>query len=88
MSTVLSVPRRRRPVRNPERICWRVAAIYRCCIHYRKSRDWALEKLREIAPDGARDGMLENWWYDMVQLQDRHAARQAPHLIGHLTLAA
>lgn len=58
--------------RYPDMICWRVSAIYRCCIRYRKSKDWALEKLREISPEGHRDIMANIWWMDMADLQDRH----------------
>lgn len=44
--------------RDPVYTCWRVAAIRRCVTRHGKSRTWALEKLREIAPDGSRDQML------------------------------
>lgn len=27
---------------------WRVAAIYRCCVRYGKSQEWAKEKLSEL----------------------------------------
>lgn len=48
--------------RNPIYICWRVAAIRRCVDRKGMSRDWALSKLREIAPDGSRDQMLTTWF--------------------------
>lgn len=44
--------------RDPVYTCWRVAAIRRCVTRHGKSRTWALEKLREIAPDGSRHQML------------------------------
>lgn len=75
---VASMPRSaaRRP-RHPDMICWRVSAIYRCCLRYRMSKDWALEKLREISPEGHRDIMAEIWFTDIGQLQDRYAAQKA-----------
>jgi len=62
--------------RHPDMICWRVSAIYRCCLRYRKSKDWALEKLREISPEGHRDIMADIWFTDIAQLQDRHDAER------------
>jgi hypothetical protein len=51
--------------RHPDMICWRVAAIYRCCLRVGMSKEWALEKLREIAPDGKRDHMADIWFAGM-----------------------
>lgn len=48
--------------RDPIYACWRVAAIQRCVNRKGMSRDWALAKLREIAPDGSRDQMLYAWF--------------------------
>lgn len=61
--------------RHPDMICWRVSAIYRCCLRYRKSKDWALEKLREISPEGHRDIMADIWFTDIDRLQERHEAQ-------------
>ena len=40
------------------RTCWRVAAIYRCCLRYDASPEWAIGRMREIFPDGTRDHMV------------------------------
>ena len=58
--------------------CWRVSAIYHCCIRFGKSRTWALLKIREIFPDGTRDVLVENWWSDMSNLQERHVRLSMP----------
>ncbi|MCW3784292.1 hypothetical protein [Defluviimonas salinarum] len=54
------------------RTCWRMAAIYRCCIRYGKDEAWALRKVREIFPSGSRDAVVTNWFTDMAALQERH----------------
>lgn len=55
---------------------WRMAAIYRCCIRFGKDHAWALDKVREIFPDGARDSVVDNWFVDMGVLQARYRSRQ------------
>lgn len=59
------------------RRAWRMAAIYRCCINAAKTRDWALEKVREVFPDGSRDHVVDLWFTDMLRLQERHRAMLA-----------
>lgn len=54
---------------------WRTAAIYRCCRTRGMSRAWALEKVRGIAPDGARDHLVELWFVDIDRLRQRLQAR-------------
>lgn len=61
--------------RDPILMCWRVAAIYRCVLRYKKPREWALEKLREIAPDGSRDQMLDIWYLGIERLWDKTSQR-------------
>lgn len=64
--------------RNPDMICWRVAAIHRCCVHLGMSKDWALEKLREISPEGHRDHMADLWFASMEDVRDyRRRQREA-----------
>lgn len=66
-------------VRHPDMVCWRVAAIYRCCIRFGKTKAWALDRLREISPEGRRDSVADNWWMDMAQLQQRYARLHREH---------
>jgi len=47
---------------------WRMAAIYRCCIRFEAPHDWAIERVRELYPDGSRDRDVENWFTDMPDL--------------------
>lgn len=61
--------------RNPDMICWRVSAIYRCILRFGKDRDWALEKIREISPDGKRDHMVDIWFANIENVRD-YIARQ------------
>lgn len=56
--------------RDPIYTCWRVAAIRRCVDRKGMSRAWALARLREIAPDGSRDQMLDAW-FPGTPAQDR-----------------
>lgn len=55
--------------RDPDMICWRVAAIYRCCLRLGMSRDWAISKLREISPEGHRDHMADLWFADIENVR-------------------
>lgn len=57
--------------RDRDMICWRVSAIYRCCLRLGMSREWALEKLREISPEGHRDHMV-NVWFANIEDVRRH----------------
>lgn len=54
---------------------WRTAAIYRCCRTRGMSRSWALEKIRAISPEGARDHLVDLWFVDMDRLRERNQAR-------------
>lgn len=63
--------------KNPLYECWRVAAIYRCVLHYGQSKEWALDKLREIRDDGYRDALVDNWFTDIATLREareRHSS--------------
>lgn len=55
--------------RDPDMICWRVSAIHRCCLRLGMSKDWALEKLREISPEGHRDHMADIWFSNMEDVR-------------------
>jgi hypothetical protein len=55
--------------RDPLWRAWRMAAIYRCCIRFAKDEAWALEKVREIHPDGSRDALVGVWFMGMADLQ-------------------
>ena len=77
MSNVVAVSSRKHLLRSSDMICWRVAAIYRSCVHYGKEKSWAISKMRELFPNGSRDSLIENWWYDMPSLQARHAAKRS-----------
>lgn len=59
------------------RRAWRMAAIYRLCLRRSLSRDWALQKVRDIAPDGSRDYVVGLWFTDMARLQQRHRDKVA-----------
>jgi len=63
--------------RNPDMICWRVSAIYRCCLRLGMDKDWALEKLREICPEGHRDHMADLWFSNIEDVRRFHFAKQA-----------
>lgn len=58
------------------RTCWRVAAIYRCCLRHGASPSWARDRLREIYPDGSRDHLVEAWFLGMDLLRGRITAEQ------------
>lgn len=55
--------------KDPLYECWRVAAIYRCVLHYGQSREWALEKLRAIRDDGRFEAVVDNWFTDIDSLR-------------------
>jgi hypothetical protein len=55
--------------RDPLWRAWRMAAIYRCCLRYEKDEAWALEKVREVHPDGSRDGMVGIWFMGMEEFR-------------------
>lgn len=55
--------------RDPDMICWRVSAIHRCCLSLGMGKDWALEKLREISPEGHRDHMADIWFSNMEEVR-------------------
>lgn len=59
------------------RTCWRVAAIYRCCLRYDATPEWALGRLREIFPDGTRDHMVDVWFMGMEDLRARRRMLEA-----------
>lgn len=48
--------------RDPIYQCWRIAAIYRCVLRYGCDRDWALKRVREAAPDGRKDHLVDLWF--------------------------
>lgn len=56
--------------RNPDMIAWRVSAIHRCCLHLGMSKEWAIEKLREISPEGRRDHMADLWFTNIKSVRD------------------
>lgn len=58
--------------RGQDMICWRVSAIYRCCLRLGMSKDWAIEKLREICPEGHRDHMADVWFANMEDVRRRY----------------
>lgn len=65
--------------RNPDKRCWRVAAIYRLMLSRALPRSWAIARIREIWPDGSRDIIVDNWFIDLGKLQEaRRASRVAP----------
>lgn len=74
--------------RNPDMICWRVSAIYRCCLRLGMSKDWALEKLREISPEGHRDHMADVWFANMDSVRRFHMAQHAAAQEPALQMAA
>jgi len=51
--------------RDPVYQCWRVAAIYRCVLNYGYDKDWALSRIREVAPDGRKDHLVDIWFLGM-----------------------
>lgn len=57
------------------RTCWRVAAIYRCCLHYGASEAWARERLAEIFPHRPVEEIVHNWFVDMPALRRRYSLR-------------
>ena len=59
------------------RTCWRVSAIYRCCLRYEASPEWALGRLRDIFPDGTRDHMVDVWFMGMEGLRARRRMPEA-----------
>ncbi|MFX4300314.1 hypothetical protein [Pseudosulfitobacter pseudonitzschiae] len=62
--------------RNSDMICWRVAAIYRCCLRLGMSKEWALEKLREICPEGHRDHMADVWFSNIEDVRRYYMAHK------------
>lgn len=68
---------------------WRTAAIYRCCRRYGKDRIWAMGRIREVAPDGTRDHLVDIWFNDTERLFQRHRQASAGAAAGaDLRLAA
>lgn len=61
---------------NPDKRCWRVAAIYRLALCRGLPKDWAMARMREIWPDGSRDGVVENWFIDLARLRGLRHARK------------
>jgi hypothetical protein len=55
--------------RDPDMICWRVAAIHRCCLKLGMPKSWAVEKLREICPKGHRDHMADIWFSNIDEVR-------------------
>lgn len=53
--------------RDPIYQCWRVAAIYRCVLRYRKDRAWALHHLRALDPSGRKDHLVDVWFMGIEQ---------------------
>lgn len=65
--------------RNPDKRCWRVAAIYRTTLSRALPKSWAIARIRDIWPDGSRDIIVENWFIDLGRLQEtRRAAKVMP----------
>jgi hypothetical protein len=58
--------------RDQDMICWRVSAIYRCCLRLGMDKAWALKKLREISPEGHRDHMADVWFMNIEDLRRRY----------------
>ncbi len=56
--------------RDPLFRSWRIAAIYRCVLNYGMQRDWALSRVRELFPDGSRDGLVDNWFTDIDSVRE------------------
>ena len=67
----MDMPQRLRD-RDPIYVCWRVSAIHRCIVRFDKGREWARGKLREIAPDGSRDQMLDVWFTGIELIRETH----------------
>ncbi len=61
--------------RDADMICWRVSAIYRCCLRLGMPKSWALEKLREISPDGKRDHMTGVWFSNIESVRSYYFSR-------------
>ena len=74
--------------RKPDMICWRVAAIYRSCLRLGMSKNWALEKLREINPDGKRDHMADIWFANMDAVRRYHFSQIEENVRPELAAAA
>ena len=55
--------------------CWRVAAIYRCCLRLGMGREWAAEKIYAFLPEGSREAMLDSWFTDMDALHAYYRAK-------------
>lgn len=62
--------------RNPDMLCWRISAIYRCVLRFGKDRNWALEKIREISPDGTRDHMVDLWFSNIEDVRSFLASKK------------
>jgi hypothetical protein len=63
--------------RNPDMICWRVSAIYRCCLRLGMSKEWAVSKLREISPEGHRDHMADLWFANIESVRRHYFAEKS-----------
>lgn len=72
--------------RDPIYQCWRVAAIYRCVLRYRKDRAWALHQLRDLDPSGRKDHLVDVWFMGIEQT--RASLRRSSPRIETLPLAA
>lgn len=73
--------------RDPDMICWRVAAIYRCCLRMGMNKDWALKKLREVSPEGHRDHMADLWFANMDDVRAYYFRNGRPQdFTGHKVL--
>ena len=72
--------------RDPIYQCWRVAAIYRCVLHYGKDRDWALRHLHELDPTGRKDHMVDVWFMGIEQARASISRTSVPAV--ELPLAA
>lgn len=60
------------------RTAWRMVAIYRCCVHFNMSREWALSKVREVCPRGRKDHMVDLWFTDMQNVRDLQHRKMNP----------
>ncbi|PTX52391.1 hypothetical protein IQ03_01356 [Gemmobacter caeni] len=74
--------------RDPIYQCWRVAAIYRCVLRHGRDRDWALDRIREVSPDGRKDHLVEVWFLGMEEFRSGRIRPVTEEPIHEIRLAA
>jgi hypothetical protein len=62
--------------------CWRVAAIYRCCIRYNKDMQWAHEKLSEMRILSSDGNVIAG--HSFPRLAQIWFQRETPRSINHI----